>query len=166
MGTTNNEEFLPPDDEQRRYWPVKVGFIDLASLTTDRSQLFAEAVTRYSAGENWWLEGNDIALAEIEAQAVSRASPYVEPILNWWLKLSQRPDTVSTSQIAGDALNMLTAQVTGGVSQEIGKALRSLGFLRTKKRLGGHPVNVYRTPPGLMDATKTTTTAILSSVKK
>ena len=165
VGSTNSEEFLPGDDQQRRYWPVRINVIDTDALTTDRDQLWAEATARFLAGERWWLEGEDVALAEVEAQSVSRSSPYTEPILNWWLKLSHRPDTVTTSQVASEALSMLTSQATGGVRQEIGMALRAMGFDRVKKRLGGIPVNAYRAPQELLDATKNTTAQILSAVK-
>ncbi len=166
VGSTNKPEFLPPDDEQRRYWPVAVGVIDLLGLANDRDQLWAQAVEMYRQGEKWWLTGDDIALAEIQAQAVSRESHFREPIINWWMKLNHKPDTVTTAQIASDALGMLTAQATGGIRQEIGVALRELGFVRMKKRINNIPVNVYRTPQSLLDATKNQTAQIISIATK
>jgi predicted P-loop ATPase len=50
IGTTNAEVFLK-DAENRRYWPVKVGQIDVAGIDRDRDQLWAEARAAHAAGE-------------------------------------------------------------------------------------------------------------------
>ena len=167
VGSTNAEEFLPPDDQQRRYWPVRVCKIDAEGLERDRDQLWAEAATRFSIGEQWWLQGDDVEAAEKVAQMASRASAMTEPILQWWLGLkAPRPETITSHKVASEALNMLTAQsCSDGVKQEVGRALRALGFQRCKHRVGGVSLNAYRAPQELLDATKTTSGQIISMVK-
>ena len=42
FATTNDQEFLPPDEEHRRWLPVVIVEIDRALVTADRDQLWAE----------------------------------------------------------------------------------------------------------------------------
>lgn len=56
--TTNNEEVLKDPTGARRYWPARVGPIDVDAIVRDREQLWAEALARFRAGEIWHLDGD------------------------------------------------------------------------------------------------------------
>ena len=62
-GTTNRDDYLADDTGGRRFWPVRVGQVDVAGLKRDRDQIWAEAVQALHAGEFWWLSGDEEASA-------------------------------------------------------------------------------------------------------
>lgn len=55
VGTTNQQGYLRDLTGNRRYWPIECGKVNRDELAEDREQLWAEAVARYKANENWWL---------------------------------------------------------------------------------------------------------------
>jgi predicted P-loop ATPase len=54
IGTTNDYNWLNDPTGGRRFWPVKVGDIELKALERDRDQLFAEAVVSFKRRRKWW----------------------------------------------------------------------------------------------------------------
>jgi predicted P-loop ATPase len=56
IGTTNEDEYIRDVTGGRRYWPIKVRFVNVDRLERMRAQLFAETVLAYRANEAWWPE--------------------------------------------------------------------------------------------------------------
>lgn len=69
VGTSNHPDLFDDGTGSRRFWPVQIGRVDLATLTRDRDQLWAEARVRYQRGEAWHL---DPALDRERQAAASR----------------------------------------------------------------------------------------------
>ena len=67
-------------NRRRRFWPSKVGKIDVAALRRDRDQLFAEAAVRYGRGEKWWPAG-EFERTHIKAKQQARyeGDPWEQP---------------------------------------------------------------------------------------
>lgn len=55
--TTNATAYFSDETGGRRFRPIACGTIDVGALERDREQLFAEALTRFERGEQWWLSG-------------------------------------------------------------------------------------------------------------
>jgi putative DNA primase/helicase len=68
VGTVNQEEYLK-DIENRRFWPVRCGRIDIAALRRDRDQLWAEAVRWYRRGLSWWVRPRERKLFEVQQES-------------------------------------------------------------------------------------------------
>jgi predicted P-loop ATPase len=84
VGTTNKDAFLRDETGARRFWPVKVeGPCDIAGLTRDRDQLWAEAVALYKQGEIWHLTAEEEALAAAEQEDRFEVDPWEDQILEY-----------------------------------------------------------------------------------
>lgn len=78
--TTNETVYLKDPTGDRRWWPVRCGEIDVASLAQDREQLFAEAVHRFRAGEQWWLTQHEEVVARKEQASRRKVSEWFNTI--------------------------------------------------------------------------------------
>lgn len=67
VATANNDDYLKETGGMRRYWPVKVGFVDLVGLRRYMAQLWGEAVRLYQAGFQFWIEKTALPDARFRA---------------------------------------------------------------------------------------------------
>ena len=54
MGTTNKESYLRDETGGQRFWPMRIGVINVDGLIRARDSIFAEALHAYKQGEKWW----------------------------------------------------------------------------------------------------------------
>jgi hypothetical protein len=144
IGTTNQDVYLRDETGGRRFWPVKCGHIDIAKLTADRDQLFAEAVHLYQAGEPWW-PTKDVEREHIQPQQASRYEPdaWEENISKY---LAGKTD-VTIGEVANRALQLTTDRIGTADSRRIAAALDHLNWKRGKvtgQRRPWHPANLAR----------------------
>ena len=125
-GTTNRSDFLRDETGNRRFWPVKVGKVDLARLEADRDQLWAEAVSRFNAGENWWLEGEVLKVAATVQEDRVQEDAWLGTISNY---LAGRLEA-SITDIAVDGIGVETGRVDTSMRNRILGVLTSLGWSR------------------------------------
>ena len=133
VGTTNKSTYLRDETGARRFWPVKVGSIDIEALRHDRDQLFAEAVSRYRAGEKWWpdaaFESEHIRPAQDDR---FEADPWEEAIAAYAALLPR----VRVIDVACDALFLEKAKVGTAEQRKISAVLIKLGWKSKRDEKG------------------------------
>ena len=67
IATTNSDDFIKETGGMRRYWPVRVGRVDLDALRRDAPLLWGEAVRLYQAGARFWIDKNSPTDARFRA---------------------------------------------------------------------------------------------------
>jgi hypothetical protein len=82
-GTTNAKNYLMDDTGNRRFWPVKCGEINRQWIRDHREKIFAEALTLYQQGANWWSVPVELAEKETSERMfvdglLERVGEYVE----------------------------------------------------------------------------------------
>lgn len=78
FASTNSEQFLKDITGNRRFWPAAVKDFDIARLTKDRDQLWAEAAARESAGESIRMDPSLWAEAAQEQMKRVIDDPWIE----------------------------------------------------------------------------------------
>jgi Virulence-associated protein E len=75
-GTTNDKEYLRSQTGNRRFFPIKVGRIDLDRLAADRDVLWSEALAAHEAGEKILLDETLWADASVEQDKRTIKDPW------------------------------------------------------------------------------------------
>lgn len=145
--TTNDDKYLRDTTGNRRFWPVKVGEVDLDGLAADRDQVWAEAAAIEARGEPLTLHPSLWAAAG-EVQAAREASNTVrevlEPVYAGGLGYTLVSDTwahFGWSQSQGRLPST-------GDSKMVADEMRRLGWIKKRRRVGaGNPVYVFENWP-------------------
>jgi predicted P-loop ATPase len=158
-GTVNHANYLKDETGARRFWPVACGKIDIDLLTADRDQLWAEAVVRFSIGEKWWLDTNELNEAATIQQAERYDGDAWDDLISAWLaKPEQRydgtghpilpftstPQAVTVTDILNHAIGKRQDQWTQGDSNRVARVLKSMDWERFRHRIDGALVWEYR----------------------
>lgn len=129
VGTTNKEGYLRDETGGRRFWPVKVGTIDIEGLIRDRDQIFAEAVQMYRRKAMWWPE-KDFEREHIMPEQAARyeGDAWEENIAGYLANKSK----VTIGDIARDALFIETPRIGTADQRRIAACLEQLRWRRER----------------------------------
>ena len=128
IGTTNKDTYLKDETGGRRFWPVKVGIVselDPDGLKADRDQLFAEAVHRYKAGEQWWPD------RDFEAQYIKPEQEARFEFDAWETAIADYvsdKNRVTVLDVAQTGIGMMTAKIGTADQRRITAILERLGW--------------------------------------
>lgn len=138
IGTTNKTAYLRDETGGRRFWPVKVGTIDIDALRHDRDQLFAEAVVAYRRGDPWWPD-RTFERAHIAPQQAERFEADAwEQAVNEWMVREKKTET-TILQVAKEALFIDTPKLGTADQRRIAVVLELLGWVRGERTMKGRP---------------------------
>jgi hypothetical protein len=135
--TTNEKEYLRDPTGARRYWPDKVGTIDIDALKRDRDQLFAEAVHEFNADTPWWPDREfEREHAHPQQEARYEADVWEDKISVWLAeqRYTARQNNararVTVGQVAMECLKFEVAKIGTHDTRRITAALTRLGWDR------------------------------------
>lgn len=135
-GTTNQDEYFKDSTGNTRFWPVRVGDLDLDVLRSNRDQLFAEAVARYKAGERRYPtpeEEREYFRPEQDAREI--ADPW-ESMISTWLH-SSTCSTVTQVEIF-EYLDIKPDRIDNAraMSTRIGNVMKRIGWPKDRRKTG------------------------------
>lgn len=139
-GTTNRDDWQADDTGARRFLPVSVREVNLDYLRATRDQLFAEAVQRYQAGENWW----EIPQTEAEREQEQRRDDDVwQPKIENYL---HGRSSTTVPDLLEFCLGIDPEKHDKRAQMRVSSILRVLGFIRKVERQGVTTLRVWKRP--------------------
>lgn len=138
--TTNRSDWNASDTGARRFWPVTCGEISLEWLATNRSQLFAEAVSRYRSNESWW----DVPRGAAQAEQDARIDRDVWERLV--LAYASAFNETTVADILRFAIEKKPADTNRGDQMRITSILQINGWRLLKTKRSGEDVRLWRNP--------------------
>lgn len=132
--TTNNYEYLKDPTGNRRYWPCKVGIIDIKAIERDREQLWAQAVYNYRNKLYIGPNEKEQKLAN-DAQVKRLASDVWEDKVSKSVEVMPH-DGFKTSDILND-INIPFDRQDAKTSRRVSDILKKLGFDSVVRRKNG-----------------------------
>jgi hypothetical protein len=143
FGTVNDSAYLRDVSGNRRFWPVKVGAVDIEALRRDRDQLWAEAAHYEAQGEALELPSELWEQAAAEQEARLMSDPW-EDILVPLLEDKRGHIPVA---LLWDTLQIKADRQDGNVGKRLNQLMGRLGFTRRRLRDDGRLVYGYSNEP-------------------
>lgn len=151
VGSTNATTYLHDPTGNRRFWPVKVGTINLTKVGRAIDLLWAEAVEAYRAGDPWWLSPKLERLAAREQQCRVEVDPWRDQIGE--LLALRSPNSDITIPKLLTELGVEKGRQERRHEMRVGNVLREFGCVRKRgPSVAGQPRGwVYRLPNSMTE---------------
>ncbi|WP_322105864.1 VapE domain-containing protein [Paraburkholderia sp. J41] len=154
-GTVNFDTYLKDESGNRRYWPVRTAdVLDLKGLAQNRDQIWAEAYSEYCEWERanaeadgilpapWQVLPEEKHLFSAEQDARYEGDIYETMIARYCEALPR----VTMEDILSACLKLEISKWTPAEQRRIGKAMKSLGWIRKRESKGTREW-YYEPPP-------------------
>jgi predicted P-loop ATPase len=152
-GTVNESEYLRDPTGNRRFWPVRCESIDLAGLGRARDELWAQARSAYSRGEQWHPSARMIDQIKSEQSDREERDVWERPVLVWLTEGARLRATAS--EILTGACDLSVGQQTTHHQRRVSAIMDRLGWTKARRRVGGRQVRCFEAPadalPGVPD---------------
>lgn len=142
-GTTNKSDWQRDETGGRRFWPVKVGEIDIDALAKDRDQLWAEAVALFRNGERWWLTGEAATAAQAEVELRRAEDPWRSRI-----ELATQGNAEITAKEVLARLEIQERDMTPAMCRRVAAELTAMGWVKEGRMTSGKHKGQARFKPG------------------
>lgn len=139
FGTVNDQTYLRDTTGNRRFWPVKVGQMDLAGLEAARDQLWAEAAYRDDMAESIELSAelwSDAAAEQSKRMITDPWAEHLEPALDG------KTGHVSIDDVWA-FLGIKAERQDANIGHRLTGILHRLGFEKSRRRKSGKLVYCY-----------------------
>lgn len=137
VATTNRNDYLVDSTGNRRFNPVELKRADVAAVSAERDQLWAEAAHRYKAGEPWHFVNADIRLEAQRQQADRLLADAWEPEVESFIAAKAVvPGWVTAAEVIKH-LELELVKVDSRALGRVREILRSLGWVEVRVRTNG-----------------------------
>jgi predicted P-loop ATPase len=148
FATTNDWGYLKSQLGNRRFWPIRIGRVDLAGIRRDRDQIWAEAVeAEQQAGSIGLPERLWAAAAEVQEHRVE-----TDPWAGILVEVTGEQDPheqvwrVSARHIL-DVVLRIPVERQGMITlKRVANIMEKMGWTRTKYRIGDKIISGYSRP--------------------
>jgi predicted P-loop ATPase len=127
--STNEAGFLRDATGSRRFWPIRVGTIDLAGLKAAVPALWGEAVHWFRGGEVWHLSAEMETKRSALAEAYQVVDPWAEAVLKYG---HSQVSPFTVADVLARALDMDLSRAGRMDERRVSAILQEADFIKTR----------------------------------
>lgn len=135
IGSTNEGTYLRDATGARRFWPVKVGEIDIEALARDRDQILAETVAAFREGEKWWPDREFEAQHIAPEQAARYEADAWQIAIEAWLSRNAKVQC-TVNDVLLEAIGLSVGQFGTREQRRASSILTHMGWVQTRSMHG------------------------------
>ncbi len=138
-GTTNEDGFLTDTTGNRRFGPVECTTVNVKRIMRDRAQLWAEAVSMYHQGVEWWPSVKLSEMVEETQRGSLQRHVWEEPIARWCGANEEHLKGVGVScmRLLTEVVGKMVGQCTNADLQVVGLTMKRLGWSKGRRASKG-----------------------------